>query len=118
MWRAAALIGGVFTEIQVTALEGEPFSTDQVYNAAHNLEAFPIHHLADEKGATDTRRDAIELWSTHLEMDANEFDWSGPTKVRKIETAIALNFESSPPASSGPTTVAWHDKTAVIIRIS
>ena len=121
MWRAAAIIDDVFREIRVIPLEGEAFSTDRVYSAAYNLKSFPIHHLDNEKRNSDTRRDAIELWSTRLATDANQFDWAGPTKIRKVESAIALDFESSREAGAplpGPTTLAWHDKTAVIIPIS
>jgi hypothetical protein len=121
MWRAAALVEGVLTEILITPLEGEAFSTDRVYSAAGQLQSFPIDHLDHEKDNRDTRREAIELWSTLAETEADQFDWAGPTKIRKVESAIALDFESSREIGAPRlqfNTLAWHDKTAVIIPIS
>jgi hypothetical protein len=100
MWRAAALVEGVWTEIGVIPLEGQPFSSERVWQAAQDgqlLQSNLIQHLDNEKSAPETARDAIELWATTAEADANQFDWTGPGKIRKLEEAIALYFGGDSP---------------------
>jgi hypothetical protein len=123
MWRAVALIDGVWAQIRVIPLEeGTPFSSERVLGAAQNneLQSHLIQHLDHEKSNSRTARDAIELWSTQAEADANDFDWTGPGRIRKVEEAIALYFENGTDASTPakPATLAWHDQTAVIIPLT
>ena len=123
MWRAAALIEGVWTEIGVIPLEGHPFSSERVWEAAQDrteLQSHLIRYLDNEKSAPETARDAIELWSTTAEADADQFNWTGPGKIRKLEEAIAVYFESTAEAGTPtkPATLAWHDQTAVIIPLT
>jgi hypothetical protein len=125
MWKAAALIEGVWTDINVISLEeGQPFSSERVWQAAQQhrtqLQASLIQHLDNEKSTPETARDAIALWSASAQEEADQFDWAGPGKIRKLEEAIALYLESGTEASTPakPATLAWHDHTAVIIPLT
>jgi Putative serine esterase (DUF676) len=120
MWRAVALIDGVWAQVPVTPLEGEAFSTERVRAAASQFQSHLIRHLDDEKSSSETMRNAIELWSTPAEADANEFDWTGRGKIKKLEEAIALYLENAKEASTPvkPATLAWHDRTSVIIPLT
>ncbi|GAA0029135.1 esterase/lipase family protein [Bradyrhizobium ottawaense] len=122
MWRAVALVDGIWAQIPVIPLEGLPFSSESVREAAqsHQLQSHLIQHLDTEKSTPETSRNGIELWSALAEADANQFDWTGPGKIRSLEQAIALYFENGTEASipAKPATLAWHDQTAVIIPLS
>jgi hypothetical protein len=124
MWAAAALVDGVWTAIDVIPLEGQPFSSESVWAAAQEhraqLQSSLLQHLENEKSTLETARDAIELWSISAQADADQFDWTGPAKIKKLEEAIALYFESTTETSAPakPATLAWHDQTAVIIPLT
>ena len=114
MWRAGTFIDGAWREVLPVTLEGVPFSSAALLGVArqNNLTNTRfIEYLSQEAEMPDASRDAIELWSKKAAEESRELDWDAAHTVTAIEEAVAL----SPSVNERPWTLAWHDRTAVIV---
>jgi hypothetical protein len=120
MWRAAAFAEGVWRQIAVISIDGQPFSSQALLPRAqemareHTDYTRLVRYLTQEVQTPNGERNAIELWAPSAMQESNEFDWASPFKIDALEESIALS-----PRGTGldaqPYTLAWHDRTAVII---
>ncbi|PYV19610.1 MAG: hypothetical protein DMG07_01510 [Acidobacteria bacterium] len=122
MWKAAALVNGVWDELEVVELPPEPFSSDAVRRAVRErFTNSPLVHYFDREAETSGgTRDAIEIWSQSAQAHAREFNWVGPARIDAVEEALALYPEGEPAAAQTQatrSTLAWHDRTGVIIPL-
>lgn len=123
MWKVAALIEGSWIEIDVVELERQPFSTDALRHVVlERLPDFPrLHDYLGQEIEAGGTRDAIELWSAAAQRGALEFDWAGAGRIEAVEEALAYysaTINTGGEKRRTPSTLAWHDHTAVIIRLS
>jgi hypothetical protein len=118
MWKAAAFAGGAWREISVVALEGVPFSSTSVLQLSRTSPGIGntrlVRYLAQEVEVPNASRDAIELWASKAAAESNEFEWDSAYKVAAVEEAVAL-YAQAPSADAHAATLAWHDRTAVIV---
>src|SRR6202020_803855 len=131
MWNVLSYAKGVWEPIQIAELPaGVPPSSEAALFPARQLLQRQYPHLLTyleseastsvEPDAASTARIAIELWSKAAETQSYEFEWSGRGKIEALDEAVAYfpDFKPSDMGPSIPSTLAWHDRTGVIIPVS
>jgi hypothetical protein len=130
MWTVVALTDGTWTPIAAIELPAQPPTSQSVLGLAREHlppELQPlVRHLAQEIETTadspsiNGRRDAIELWNEIAQSEARELNWTGSGKIEALDEALALYPEGTDYGDTDaiPATLAWHDRTAVIIPLT
>ena len=132
MWNVLSYAKGVWEPAQIAEIPaGVPPSSEAALFSARQLLQNQYPHLLTyleseastsvvEPGAASTARNAIELWSKAAETQSYEFEWSGRGKILALDEALAYfpDFKPSDMGPSIPSTLAWHDRTGVIIPVS
>ena len=131
MWKVSSFAEGVWAPTEISELPaGAPPSSEAALSPAGKLLQNRYSHLLGyleaetstslELGTAGTARNAIELWSKAAQAEALEFDWVGAGKIEALDEALAY-FPAFKPSDKGrpiPSTLAWHDRTGVIIPVS
>lgn len=121
MWKAAAFRDGEWQAIPVVALDGEPFSSEGLLGLVRNHSELSnsrlVSYLAQEVEHPLGHQRAIETWSAEAAQQSHEFDWVQPAKVAALDESIGLVARDGAP-DAPPFTLAWHDRTAVIIQVT
>ena len=113
-------------EIEVVALDGKEFSSDSVreqagrrYSSGNFATRF-LEYLDQEATTSGAKREAIEVFAPRAAEESREFDWASPLKIEVVEEGMELFETGTEPATAAPrpTTLAWHDRTAVMVQLS
>jgi pimeloyl-ACP methyl ester carboxylesterase len=131
MWKVSSFAKGVWGPVAISELPaGVPPSSESALFLARTLLQNGYSHLLGyldgeasssvELGGASTAHNAIELWSKAAQAQSLEFDWAGSGKIEALDEALAYfpDFKSSDNVRAIPTTLAWHDRTGVIIPIN
>jgi hypothetical protein len=119
MWTARLFTNNSWHPVQTTELQGA-FSSNEVAPAARSLLGAK-HTNLQRYLAVETdghHRLAIELWGSGAAAASKEYEWLGGGRVEFLDGALMLFVGSADkPPTVRPATVAWHDRTTVIIPI-
>ena len=131
MWKVSSFAKGTWIPVGISELPaGTAPSSEAALTAARALLQNQYGHLLEyleseasgsvELGRASTSRNAIELWSKAAQEQSVEFDWAGAGKIEALDEALAYfpDFKPSDNVRAIPTTLAWHDRTGVVIPIS
>jgi pimeloyl-ACP methyl ester carboxylesterase len=131
VWKVSSFAKGAWGPVEIAELPaGTPPSSEAALFQARTLLQNEYSHLLEflegeasnsvEPGGASTARNAIELWSKAAQEQSREFDWAGAGKIEALDEALAYFPDFNPSANERriPTTLAWHDRTGVIIPIS
>jgi pimeloyl-ACP methyl ester carboxylesterase len=119
MWKVGAFTDGAWREVPALTIDGVPFSSaallEHARTASDQNNTKFLDYLSREVEEPDASRDAIELWAAKAAEESRELDWDAPHKVTAVEEAVALSPQTE---NARVWTLAWHDRTAVIVPFS
>ncbi|MCC6990466.1 MAG: hypothetical protein IT181_15780 [Acidobacteria bacterium] len=119
MWRVIAFAEGGWGELRVTPFEGEPVTAEGLLAASRSAglaNSRLASYLAQEAEVHPHTHSAIETWASAAADQSHEFAWAQPSKVATYDEAIGVVAREAF-AETTPYTLAWHDRTAVIIPL-
>jgi hypothetical protein len=127
MWRSIAFTDGRWREVEVFVREAVAPSPAEWLALARTAIAPPYESLLRYFAQEDELnrppyigRSAIELWAEAAEADSREFNRDSPGLIEARDGALVFTWRDK--VASGeplnPVTVAWHDRTMVMIALT